>query len=463
MPYIQLAGVTDVGQLRTDNQDTFIAELLTSPGWGSNHIALLAVIDGVGGYMGGDRAATIARRCIAEYMAEPKGEIPSMLREAVVFANNQIFEERKADLKLSRMACVLTITIVDSKKQKLYFVHVGDTRLYRYRNETLEKITQDHSFVGIREDADELTEEEAMNHPRRNEILRDVGSDLHQINDIDFFDAGEEDLWPNDILLLCSDGLTDMLNRVQITTTLNRDTPLETKATDLINLANQQGGKDNITVVLAHNRLSVLGQSQDYLKDAVEETQIETPAVENVAKDTFLSKIIISKNLLWIIITFLTIAILLESYFLIFSSNQQIKKTSILISTSDSISILKTQKILPTELNDTLRLGQTLILGDTLWSHKGVKPLLVIPYDTVKNNVAFRIKKGSKILWENIWIQGFKVGALAEPNVTISLRKVRFINVGKRMQIDWPAKDTLGNYIITFAIQADSVTKRSPH
>src|SRR2546423_1098820 len=133
METIQLSGNTHVGQRRKDNQDAFICKRL----WSAND-ALLAVIDGVGGYAGGDVAAAIARESITQYMASPKGDTLTMLREAVIYANNKIAEERKNDPRLSQMCCVLTAAVADSRSQKIFFVHVGDTRLYRFRNGVLQ-------------------------------------------------------------------------------------------------------------------------------------------------------------------------------------------------------------------------------------------------------------------------------------------------------------------------------------
>jgi PPM family protein phosphatase len=243
---LHFSGQTDVGQRRTDNQDTFIAKTL----W-RDSCALLVVIDGVGGYAGGDRAAAIAREAIEQYMATPSGDALAMLREAVVFANNQIDQQRRTDDRLSQMCCVLTAAIPDTETGRLVFVHVGDTRLYRYRQGQLEKLTADHSMVGIREDAGHLTEAEAMNHPRRNEIMREVGLVPHRVNDEGFLDSGETDLQPGDALLLCSDGLTDMITRAQITGVLEQSQSIDSQAKVLVSLANEAGGNDNITVVLA--------------------------------------------------------------------------------------------------------------------------------------------------------------------------------------------------------------------
>lgn len=248
METLRIAGQTDVGRQRRDNQDAFICE----PIW-TDDTALLAVIDGVGGYAGGDIAATIARDAICHYMAEPTGDPLTMLREAVVYANNQIDQRRRSDPSLSMMCCVLTAAIADARQQKVWFAHVGDTRLYRIQLETghLQKLTSDHSVVGVREDANQLTEAQAMQHPRRNEVLRTVGSALHRVDDADFLESGESDFSAGEGLLLCSDGLTDMLTSAEVVNVLNRETPPDEQITELIRQANEVGGQDNITVVLA--------------------------------------------------------------------------------------------------------------------------------------------------------------------------------------------------------------------
>ena len=246
MSLLQRAGQTDIGRNRQDNQDTFI----DSPLWSANR-ALLVVIDGVGGYAGGAQAASLAREAIRQYMATQNGHTLTMLCEAVVHANNQIVRQREQNPALNRMCCVLTAAIADVQTGTVQYVHVGDTRLYRFRQQQLEKLTHDHSLVGVREDANQLTELEAMQHPRRNEILRDVGSALHRVDDAGFLESGETDFAPGDTLLLCSDGLTDMLTRQQLVDVLSQATSVEEQVAQLIHLANEAGGQDNITVVLA--------------------------------------------------------------------------------------------------------------------------------------------------------------------------------------------------------------------
>ena len=248
MKTILLSGNTHPGMRRTENEDTYTCRQLWSP-----DKALLVVVDGVGGYAGGKRAAAIARESIDQYMQTPKGDTLTMLREAVIFANNRIAEERAQNPKYGEMCCVLTAAVADATAGAVYFVHVGDTRMYRYRKGVLQKLTKDHSFVGLREDAGEITEREAMNHPQRNQILREVGSAIHRIDDEDFMQYGQEELLPGDGLLLCSDGLTDMVTAKQVAEILATSAALNTKVNNIIALANEAGGHDNITVVLLKN------------------------------------------------------------------------------------------------------------------------------------------------------------------------------------------------------------------
>jgi serine/threonine protein phosphatase PrpC len=248
MKTMLLSGNTHPGMRRTENEDTYTCRQLWSP-----DKALLVVVDGVGGYAGGKRAAAIARESIDQYMQTPKGDTLTMLREAVIFANNRIAEERAQNPKYGEMCCVLTAAVADATAGAVYFVHVGDTRMYRYRKGVLQKLTKDHSFVGLREDAGEITEREAMSHPQRNQILREVGSAIHRIDDEDFMQYGQEELLPGDGLLLCSDGLTDMVTAKQVAEILATTAAINTKVNNIIALANDAGGHDNITVVLLKN------------------------------------------------------------------------------------------------------------------------------------------------------------------------------------------------------------------
>ena len=146
------------------------------------------------------------------------------------------------------MACVLTAALVDNGRATIG--HVGDTRLYKLREDSIQKVTRDHSPVGEREDAHELSELEAMRHPRRNEVYRDVGSEPHELIDTDFVDVEDISFEPDSALLLCSDGLSDLLESATIVDVVRRYAGApETVVRTLIEMANAEGGKDNITVV----------------------------------------------------------------------------------------------------------------------------------------------------------------------------------------------------------------------
>lgn len=239
-------GCTNVGRVRTNNEDAFVTQKL----WGDDCVLAIA-IDGVGGYEGGEIAAAIASKTIPEYLeASPNGERVELLKQAVTAANNAIFEARETDPEHGQMSCVLTAAIIDMTQKKVSMVHVGDSRLYCFRHGRLKKLSHDHSLVGYREDIGDLTEEEAMHHPQRNVIGRDVGSQRHQPDDDEFIEAQVFKLMPNSILLFCSDGLTDMITSASITDILSQKDSLEDKTNALIEAALVAGGKDNVTAVL---------------------------------------------------------------------------------------------------------------------------------------------------------------------------------------------------------------------
>ncbi len=239
------SALSDMGRQRTNNEDAYIAENL------DEKTIIAAAIDGVGGYEGGEVAAEIAQTEIPKYLKEFRnGERLELLKQAVICANNAIFERRQTDAERSNMSCVLTSALVDSGRKVIDMVHVGDTRLYQYHHGTLRKLSHDHSLIGYREEVGDLTEEQAMHHPQRNVISRDVGSAMHEVADRDFLESEEFPLLPNSILLFCSDGLTDLITSKQIVSILEQEKKLKEKTQELVDAANEAGGKDNVTVVL---------------------------------------------------------------------------------------------------------------------------------------------------------------------------------------------------------------------
>src|SRR5688572_1728021 len=242
------SGVTHTGKVRDNNEDAFLVERILH-----DRYILACVIDGVGGYEGGEIAARIAGESILNHLKKPSEDLFQSIREAVIIANERIYAEKMATERNTRMACVLTLAVVDLTYNQFYYAHVGDTRLYLLRDLTLVKVTRDDSFVGFLEDSKRLSEEEAMKHPKRNEINKALGFDPNIGAISDYIETGISPFLPGDILLLCSDGLTDMIDSKTITSILTSKQKIAQKAKALIDSANDAGGKDNVTVVLVQN------------------------------------------------------------------------------------------------------------------------------------------------------------------------------------------------------------------
>ncbi len=242
---VSFFGKSDLGKNQSNNEDAFIAQSI----W-DDQVVLAAAIDGVGGYEGGEIAASIAEQTIVEYLNNfPNGERADLIKQAVVEANNAINIKRVEDGKHPNMSCVMTAVLVDIKNGFLHMAHIGDTRLYQYTDGKITKLSHDHSLVGYREEIGELTEEEAMNHPQRNVIGRDAGSQYLDIN-TDLVETASFPLQSDSTYILCSDGLSDMLTSSMMVEILNSNSNTEEKVNALIDKANEEGGKDNITVVL---------------------------------------------------------------------------------------------------------------------------------------------------------------------------------------------------------------------
>ncbi|MFB3825262.1 MAG: protein phosphatase 2C domain-containing protein [Bryobacteraceae bacterium] len=237
---LRCASASDPGRVRTNNEDRV---------WIDTERGIFLVVDGVGGQAAGEKAAEIAVERIRGRLERQTGSLEERIREAITVANNEILREARAHPEWAGMACVLTVAVVDDGSAVIG--HVGDSRLYKLRRGTIEKITHDHSPVGVREDARELSEAEAMRHPRRNEVYRDVGSEEHAPDDDGFIETVRIPFESDAALLLCSDGLSDMVTSAEIGRTVARhagDPCAAVRA--LIGAANREGGKDNVSVVL---------------------------------------------------------------------------------------------------------------------------------------------------------------------------------------------------------------------
>lgn len=238
------AGVaTDPGLQRSINEDRALVD---------DALGVFLVVDGLGGHAAGERAAETAVRAIIGHMEsaalEGRRDVEENIRRAIAEANNQIYLEAQQNEEWHGMACVLTLAVAD--EDRVTVGHVGDSRLYLIWNGNLRKLTSDHSPVGEQEEHGELTEEEAMQHPRRNEVFRDVGSQPHEPHDPQFIETRTFRFRPDAALLLCSDGLSDVLTSGEISAIVERyDGDPNGTARQLVEAANRAGGKDNISVV----------------------------------------------------------------------------------------------------------------------------------------------------------------------------------------------------------------------
>ena len=237
---LRLAGASDPGRVRRNNEDALHVDA---------ERGIFLVVDGIGGQAAGEKAAEIAVGRVRARLERQTGTAEQRVREAIAMANNEILRAARGNPEWEGMACVLTVAVLDNGSAVVG--HVGDSRMYQIGHGEIRKITHDHSPVGEREDAHEISEEEAMRHPRRNEVFRDVGSEEHSPDDEDFIEVRRVPFEPDTALLLCSDGLSDQVESrvIQQTVESNAGNP-EEAVRQLIVAANAAGGKDNVTVVL---------------------------------------------------------------------------------------------------------------------------------------------------------------------------------------------------------------------
>lgn len=233
------ATASDAGRMRAENQDRAFAD---------DELGIFLVVDGLGGHAAGEKAAEMAVDTVREELAVLQGDARDRIRRAIAAANNRIFEEAAGNETWRGMACVLTLALIED--DKVIVGHVGDSRLYLTWNGAIRKLTSDHAPVGEREDAGELTEAEAMAHPRRHEVFRDVGSRRREPDEEDFIEMKEFLFKPDAAILLCSDGLSDLLTSAEILDVIERygGDPGEV-AHGLVEAANIAGGSDNITAI----------------------------------------------------------------------------------------------------------------------------------------------------------------------------------------------------------------------
>lgn len=245
---IEFFGLTDVGRKREKNEDSLFVD---------GELGLFMVADGMGGHLGGEFASRIAVKTVSEtlqqLLKDPEATLSlnlgfdrtdygEMLKYAIRVASHRIFEEASKNPNLRGMGTTTVALLIQNGKG--YIAHVGDSRAYLVREKTIQQLTHDHSLVAEQLRAGFITAEEVKNHKFRNIITRSVGfqSDV----DVDLF---VRDIESGDHFVLCSDGLTNMVDNEDVCKlTYNQDPKMACQ--QLIELANQKGGDDNISIVI---------------------------------------------------------------------------------------------------------------------------------------------------------------------------------------------------------------------
>ena len=235
---------TVIGLVRKANEDS-IGSLTNEQTNGYGEI--FVVCDGMGGHVGGAVASKTAVDCILQYFKDSPNSNPSIaLEKAISFANMQIYAKSIHDKSLKGMGT--TCTLLLHKGDNIYIGHVGDSRIYIYTDDKLYRLTKDHSFVQSLVDAGQLKDSEMETHPKKNELTRALG--ISQNVEVD---VAETPIFSKsgDKFLLCSDGLCGLVNDATIANTLETTVGDET-VNDLIKLAENAGGNDNISVCVIH-------------------------------------------------------------------------------------------------------------------------------------------------------------------------------------------------------------------
>ncbi|HHV38029.1 MAG TPA: Stp1/IreP family PP2C-type Ser/Thr phosphatase, partial [Tepidimicrobium sp.] len=227
---------------RDRNQDAyFISSSETHP--------LFIIADGMGGHKAGEVASNMAIEIVSNQLVEvlqkltsDEEEIRNEIRSSIDIANEKIYKRSLIDERLSGMGTTITIAYIN--RWKVYIGHVGDSRAYILRKRTLHQLTRDHSLVEELIRNGSISEEEAKNHPQRNIITRAVGT-----NDDVEVDLIVGEIYEDDILLLCSDGLSNMLSDDEIEKILLNSSSMGEACENLVELSKDKGGFDNITVL----------------------------------------------------------------------------------------------------------------------------------------------------------------------------------------------------------------------
>ena len=226
------AAVTDAGRRRRHNEDAYVCDP-----------PLFAVADGIGGAQAGELASSLAAAAVRDNSSDGHGDGRQRVDELIQEANRRVYQRQSEDASLSGMGTTMTVALVEAGH--VWIGHVGDSRAYLVRDDTLEQLTEDHSLVAELVRSGRLSPEEAETHPQRSVVTRALGTDPDV--DVDTFAVEAK---PADLFMLCSDGLTSMVGDDGILEEIRRHrADLRAAAKALVRAANRGGGEDNITVV----------------------------------------------------------------------------------------------------------------------------------------------------------------------------------------------------------------------
>ena len=246
MVKITIGSATDPGKEKNVNQD-YHAYHVPENGPMNKKGVLLALADGMGGHGGGEVASKITVDTLIEtYYNEPSDSITESLNKAFLKANEEVIAKQLENIDLSRMGATLVAVVI--RKTNMYFAHAGDSRGYLIYGNEISQFTEDHSFVASLVKAGVITEEEALTHPERHVITKAIGLSSELTVDATQLDRHiEKDLY----ILLCCDGLTGVVSDEEILSTVNQYREPDTISEKLVAKANESGGPDNITVLIA--------------------------------------------------------------------------------------------------------------------------------------------------------------------------------------------------------------------
>jgi PPM family protein phosphatase len=271
---VECGAITHPGKVRTNNEDQFLVARLAksmricktslpdgdSTRYSDEEGYLLIVADGMGGAAAGEKASALAVRTVESFVLDTfkwflhlgkaeETELLKELRQGLERADREVVEKARSHPSLQGMGT--TLTMAYSVARDLYIVHAGDSRAYLMREGVLDKVTSDHTLVQMLVDAGQISADEAKHHSRRNVVTNVIGGPERGI----YAEIHKAEIADGDVLLLCSDGLTEPVDEARIAGVLTQKTDPEEACKALLDLALENGAPDNVTIVVARYRV----------------------------------------------------------------------------------------------------------------------------------------------------------------------------------------------------------------